>query len=109
QWETLYPIGTYTESIADNNTYENLLPGETSPTFPHDLPRIVSSTGSYSIIRTSPFGNSLTSDFAIAALQGEQMGMDSITDFLCVSYSSTDYVGHTYGPNSIETEDTYLR
>src|SRR5690606_768970 len=31
------------------------------------------------------------------------------TDLLAVSLSSTDYVGHTFGPNSIEVEDTYLR
>lgn len=108
-WQTFYPINTYTASIADSNSYEVLMNGESKPTFPHDLPGVVSRSGSYSIIRNSPFGNSLTTDFAIAALKGEQMGKDNVTDFLCVSYSSTDYVGHAYGPMSIETEDTYLR
>ncbi|HZG01745.1 MAG TPA: alkaline phosphatase PafA [Chitinophagales bacterium] len=108
-WETLYPIETYTASIADNNPYEVTQNGESTPTFPHDLPGIVSRSGSYSIVRTTPFGNDLTTDFAIAALKGEAMGRDAITDFLCLSYSSTDYVGHAYGPMSVETEDTYLR
>jgi len=42
-------------------------------------------------------------------MRAEQMGQRGITDFLALSYSSTDYVGHQFGPNSIEVEDTYLR
>jgi hypothetical protein len=41
--------------------------------------------------------------------QLQELGKDDITDFLCISFSSTDYVGHQFGPNSIEVEDTYLR
>jgi arylsulfatase A-like enzyme len=48
-------------------------------------------------------------DFAKAALIQEQLGKDSITDFLAVSLSSPDYIGHAFGPNSVEVEDTYLR
>jgi predicted AlkP superfamily pyrophosphatase or phosphodiesterase len=44
-----------------------------------------------------------------AAIIAEQLGMDNITDFLAVSYSSPDYIGHTFGPNSIEQEDDFLR
>ncbi|MBL7727687.1 MAG: alkaline phosphatase family protein, partial [Dinghuibacter sp.] len=36
-------------------------------------------------------------------------GSGQVTDFLAVSLSSPDYVGHRFGPNSIEVEDTYLR
>ncbi len=46
---------------------------------------------------------------ADAAIDGNQMGVDDITDFLTVNLASTDYVGHNFGPNSIEVEDTYLR
>lgn len=46
---------------------------------------------------------------ADAAIDGNQMGADDITDFLTVNLASTDYVGHNFGPNSIEVEDTYLR
>ena len=48
-------------------------------------------------------------DLALAAIEGEQLGSDEVTDFLAVSFSSTDYVGHAFGPNSIELQDTYLR
>jgi predicted AlkP superfamily pyrophosphatase or phosphodiesterase len=61
------------------------------------------------LIRTSPYGNTLTKDFAIKAMQEEQLGKRGTTDFLAISFSSTDYVGHSFGPQSIELEDTYLR
>src|SRR3546814_859611 len=105
-WELLLPIEEYTESTADDKDYENTLSGEEKPVFPHKLKY---SETSYGMIRTVPAGNTLTKDFAIAAIEGENMGEDDITDFLAVSFSSTDYVGHGFGPYSIEAEDTYLR
>jgi arylsulfatase A-like enzyme len=54
-------------------------------------------------------GNSFTLEFAKAAVSSEQLGMDGITDFLAVSLSSPDYIGHSFGPNSIEQEDDFLR
>jgi len=54
-------------------------------------------------------GNTLTAEFAKEAVINEQLGTDNITDFLAVSFSSTDYIGHTFGPNSIEEEDNFLR
>lgn len=60
-------------------------------------------------MKVSPYGNSLTTDFAIAAMKAEELGKDEHTDFLTVSYSSTDYIGHNFGVNSKEVQDTYLR
>ncbi|PIH04715.1 hypothetical protein CS542_00760 [Pedobacter sp. IW39] len=57
----------------------------------------------------STYGNTITLDLAKVAIRAEDLGQDNITDFLAVSCSSTDYIGHQYGPNSIEAEDTYLR
>jgi len=56
-----------------------------------------------------PQGNTLTAEMAKAAIEGEQLGADNITDFLAISFSSPDYIGHTFGPNSIEEEDCFLR
>lgn len=106
-WNTLYPIDTYIQSDADNREYENALKGESSPVFPHKL--LPGKNDRYGILKTSPYGNTMTADFAIAAIRGEQLGMDDETDMLAISFSSTDYVGHSFGPNSIESEDTYLR
>lgn len=106
-WNTLYPINTYKQSTADNVTWEGKFRGETSPVFPHDLKALYQS--SHGTIRTSPFGNTLTLDFAKAAVNGYNLGHGTATDFLTINCASTDYVGHKYGPNSIEVEDTYLR
>lgn len=108
-WSTLYPIETYTRSRQDNYVYEGKFWGEVAPVFPHDLPSLREKNGDYDIIKSTPFGNTITFDFAKAAIVGEGLGKGEFTDFLAVSFSSTDYVGHQYGPNSIEIEDTYLR
>ena len=108
-WNTLKPIETYVESGLDANNYEGLQKGETTNTFPHDLPAIWDQNGQFDLIRRSPYGNSITADFALAALEAEDLGADTITDFLAISFSSTDYVGHFFGVNSKEVEDTYIR
>ncbi|MBI3510820.1 MAG: alkaline phosphatase family protein [Bacteroidetes bacterium] len=108
-WTTILPADQYKESLPDDNKYEGLFSGETKPVFPHDLASLQAANGGLGLIRTTPFGNSLTEDFAEATLTGEQLGKGNVTDFLCVSFSSTDYIGHMYGPQSMEIEDCYIR
>ncbi|WP_194850056.1 alkaline phosphatase PafA [Nonlabens antarcticus] len=108
-WETLYPLSSYTSSGPDLNEYEKGMRGKETATFPYDLKTLADKNGGYSLIKATPYGNSIVADFAIKALQEENMGVDDIPDFLAVSFSSTDYVGHNYGVNSVEVEDTYLR
>lgn len=108
-WETLQPIETYFESGEDKNNFEGGYGGKTDATFPYDLKALQADNGMFDILKESAFGNSITTDFAIAALEGEELGKDAITDFLTLSYSSTDYVGHNFGVNSKEVQDTYLR
>ena len=105
-WNTLYPIATYVNSTADDKVYENKLPKEKN-TFPHITADI--SKDKYGVLRSTPYGNTLTIEMAKAAIGGEKLGQSTETDFLTVSFSSTDYIGHAMGPNSIEAEDTYLR
>jgi predicted AlkP superfamily pyrophosphatase or phosphodiesterase len=107
-WNTLLPIEKYTESFADNNRYEGSFANETAPVFPHNLPEIRKKTG-LGLIRETPFGNTLTKEMALAAINGEELGKDDITDLLAISFSSPDYIGHHFGPQSIEVEDCYLR
>src|SRR5688572_13531720 len=106
-WNTLLPLAQYTESTPDDNEFEKPLGNETRPVFPHDLPKLRGTT--FDILRYSPFGNTLTKDFAIETIKQEKMGQGNFTDFLALSFSSTDYIGHQFGPNSVEIEDTYLR
>ncbi len=108
-WETLYDLSTYTRSGPDDTSYEGGFKGKDKTTFPYNLPQLQASNGGYEILKSTPYGNSLTTDFALAAIEGEHLGQDGITDFLTLSYSSTDYVGHNFGVNSVEVEDTYLR
>ncbi|QWX83047.1 alkaline phosphatase family protein [Cellulophaga sp. HaHaR_3_176] len=108
-WNTLKNINEYIQSGTDVNAYEGLFEGEMNSSFPHDLPALWAANDEYDLIKATPYGNSLTVDFAIASLEGESLGADAITDFLAVSFSSTDYVGHKFGVNSKEIEDTYLR
>ncbi len=106
-WTTLYPLNTYKQSTEDDEPWEGIFGGEKTSVFPHRLAGLYKQKKGF--IRTSPFGNSLTLELAKAAIEGNKMGQGITTDFLTVNCASTDYVGHTFGPNSIEIEDTYLR
>jgi predicted AlkP superfamily pyrophosphatase or phosphodiesterase len=106
-WNTLYPINTYIASDSDNKSYEGKFPGESGAVFPHDIKAAYAK--SHSIFRSTPYGNSLTLEFAKTVLDAYQLGQRSVTDFLTINCASTDYAGHLFGPNSIEVEDVYLR
>ncbi|MFP5042722.1 alkaline phosphatase PafA [Parasediminibacterium sp. JCM 36343] len=106
-WNTLYPVATYAQSTADEEPYESKPFGDSQTKFPYNLSKYKGK--SYQAIATTPFGNTMTMQMAEAAIDNEQLGKGIETDMLCVSFSSTDYVGHAFGPNSLETEDTYLR
>lgn len=107
-WDTLLPIEQYIESNADDSPYEGTFSKKDRPVFPYKLSQY-SDDDSYAVIPASPFGNTLITAFARKALNAENLGADEITDFLGISFSSTDYVGHRFGPHSIELQDTYLR
>ncbi|MBT8266197.1 MAG: alkaline phosphatase family protein [Bacteroidia bacterium] len=109
EWNTLYDIEDYSESGPDLNDFEGGFNGKDTATFPYDLMALSPENGGYDILKTTPFGNNLVTDFAIAALDQEALGTDNYTDVLAISYSSTDYIGHNFGVNSKEIEDTYIR
>ena len=108
-WNTLKDISLYVESGSDNNSYETPFEDETTPTFPHSTPNLLNKEKDFEILKYTPYGNSITADFALEALEKENLGADDITDFLAISFSSTDYIGHKYGVNSKEVQDAYLR
>ena len=109
KWETLYPIETYTESIADDNDFEGTFKGEKSPTFPHDLSKLRKKNNNFDLVKSTPFGNNIITKFAKTAIENENLGNGDYTDFLTISYSSPDYIGHQFGVDSKEIQDTYLR
>ncbi len=104
-WEPLYPINTYKQSIADENDFEGFFKGEKISTFPHRTDKFKN----YLNLRKIPAGNTFSFEAAKACINGENMGGKSFTDFFCLSLSSSDYIGHQFAPNSTEVEDMYLR
>ncbi|KYG85415.1 alkaline phosphatase [Roseivirga seohaensis] len=108
-WDTFLPIEKYSISGPDNSQYESGFKGKDTPTFPYNLKELRKDNGNFSLISSTPFGNSLLTEFAISAVDAEKLGQDNTPDFLAVSYSSTDYIGHNFGPQSKEVQDTYIR
>ncbi len=112
-WEPMLPLAEYTASAPDDNPYEGILRGKETPTFPYDLKAMGELYGDdpsyYQVLWVTPFGNTLTKDFALEALRAEDLGKDDVPDMLCVSFSTPDVAGHTFGPQAVEVEDIYLR
>ena len=106
-WNTLYPLTSYLQSTPDEEPYEYRPFGANTKGFPYNLNQFVGKN--YGILPVTPYGNSFTFDMARAAITGEHLGSDSTTDLLAISVSTPDYIGHTFGPNSVEAEDDFLR
>lgn len=106
-WELLLDKASYRNAGRDDMPYETKLPGF-GRVFPHPYG---ASDGKLftTLLTTSPAGDELTVDFAKALIEAEKLGQDEVPDYLSVSLSSTDYVGHLFGPSSLETEDQILR
>lgn len=107
EWQLLHDASTYLFGAADDRSWESDVAGF-GRVFPHSF-----GDGSSRYFTTwltlSPAGDELVLDFAKAALDGEELGKDEVTDYLAVSFSATDYVGHVFGPSSLEAEDNILR
>lgn len=108
EWNTLFSIGRYTESIPDDNEFEKGYAGNLH-VFPYNLKEIKETDKDYRIIRSTPYGNNLTKDFAIAAMVNENLGTDQATDLLMVSFSATAYLNDIFTEKSVELEDCYVR
>ncbi len=108
-WYATLSLSAYTESMPDDNPYEKPYKTESAPIFPHNLPVLMEKNGGLGLIKATPFGDDLTKDFAIATIKNDSLGQHDETDMLTISFSSTDYVGHQFGTESIELEDTYIR
>ena len=108
-WKTLKPIETYIESGSDLNDYEFGFKGKETATFPYDLKSLKSKNKNFDILKPTPFANDMLTDFALEIISNENLGQDRDTDFLTISYSSTDYAGHNFGVNAKEIEDMYIR
>lgn len=111
-WNLSRPAKDYSDCLPDSNKFEEGFNGLNY--FPYDLKKL-SSKGKgnagkdYSILRETPFGNTLTTNFAIKLIEKEKLGKDDVTDFLSICYTATDYIGHKFGPSSVEMADAVFR
>jgi len=111
-WELFRSPEVYSDCLPDSNKFEEGF--RSINYFPYDLKKIRSKeiTGpkdNFSLLRETPFANSLTTSFAMRLIDRENLGRDEITDYLSVCYSATDYIGHRFGPSSVEMGDAILR
>jgi predicted AlkP superfamily pyrophosphatase or phosphodiesterase len=111
-WELFRSKENYNDCLPDSNKFEAGF-GSVNY-FPYDLKKIRSKevTGpkdNFSLLRETPFANSLTTSFAMRLIERENLGHDDITDYLSICYSATDYIGHRFGPSSVEMGDAILR
>ena len=111
-WNTLYPLETYTQSHSEVNNYEEYFNTEQKNLnrFPIETSKMLKSGKfGFDLIGETPYGNTMTFDIAQLAVENEQLGADNITDFLAISLSTPDMLGHKFGVNSAKIEDCYLR
>ena len=108
-WTTLKDQISYTESFSDLDLKETGYFGRYTG-FPFDMSKLKrESGGSYKILKSTPWGNTIVKDFTIQMIPKEQIGYDLIPDLLTVVFSSMDYQRYSFGPFSLEMQDTYLR
>ena len=109
KWVPLYDISTYDNYEIDNNNFEKLFKGKDDSAFPYDTKFLMKHNDCFDMIKETPYGNQMTTDFAIEAIINEDLGKRGVTDIITIGYSSTDYIGHSFGVASVETQDTYIR
>jgi type I phosphodiesterase/nucleotide pyrophosphatase len=106
-WDLMHDRSTYTYGDFDDMPWETDLPGY-GVVFPHPFGKFDGKLFT-SLLTASPAGDELTLGFALELIIKEELGQDEVPDYLSISFSSTDYVGHIFGPSSLESEDNLLR
>lgn len=108
EWSTLLPISGYEESLPDDYVLEKGYYDKWN-TFPYSMKKLMDKAVNYKFLKTTPFGNNMVRDFATTLILAEKLGKDEYPDLLNLTFTSMDYENSSFGPASIEMEDTYLR
>jgi len=116
-WKPLFHKERYTAGLKDDAASEILFPNSLKSVLPYNLAdwsmEEKDEKGKpityYDLLQKTPFGNSILKKLALSAINNEKLGQNGETDFLAISFSSTDKVGHAFGPQSVELQDTYAR
>ena len=108
-WTPYFAADRYFQYRPDDNKYEAPFKGEKKTSFPYVLQTLKEKNGGYSILSSTPFGNTLLKEFAQTLIVQEKLGQNKAVDFLSISFSSIDKIGHQFGFYSYETQDAYVR
>lgn len=112
-WQPMMDPSLYPGCQADSSLLERGFEGQTW--FPYDLKtmstsgKLLNVTRDYSLLRETPFADEFTTELALRLIENEQLGQDDVTDYLAITYSATDYIGHRFGPSSVEASDALVR
>jgi predicted AlkP superfamily pyrophosphatase or phosphodiesterase len=109
-WDLYGPAANYSDCLPDSNKFESGFNGANY--FPYDLKKLRSKgnkKSDFSLLQETPFANTLTTNFAIDLIKSEKLGKDDVTDYISICYSATDYIGHRFGPSSVEMGDAIFR
>ena len=107
-WTLSKSINDYTESIPDLNNYEYPLTSKSKTVFPYNLVK-AKKDSDWGILKKVPQGNQMSADLFKVLVEKEAIGKGKHTDFVSLSFSATDYVGHRFGVQSVEVQDTYVK
>jgi predicted AlkP superfamily pyrophosphatase or phosphodiesterase len=106
-WTLLNASSSYLFKDRDDQEWETDIYGF-GKVFPHEFNERSSKTFT-TFLTLSPAGDDILLDFSKTLIEKEALGQDDVTDYLGISFSSTDYVGHIFGSSSLETEDNLMR
>jgi predicted AlkP superfamily pyrophosphatase or phosphodiesterase len=110
-WNLLKGPDQYYDCVNDTNNFEAGFSGQNY--FPYELQKLArrskNTRTDYSLLRETPFASTYTTRFALKLIEEEGLGKDDVTDYLSICYTATDYIGHRFGPSSVEMGDAILR
>lgn len=112
QWERVLPVEAYAIQGPDDAPGEDVKTAQLGNTLPKNISGGATTPGErfYEAFRQTPLANEVLADFARTTIEAEQLGQrDGITDIFCLSFSTQDYIGHLYGPDSHEVMDNVVR
>jgi predicted AlkP superfamily pyrophosphatase or phosphodiesterase len=112
-WEPFMEPSLYSGCQNDSSKFERGFNGQTW--FPYDLKalstkgKMLNEKRDYGLLRETPFADDFTTDLALRLIEKEELGQDEVVDYLAITYSSEDYIGHRFGPSSVEAADAIVR
>jgi hypothetical protein len=109
-WTPLLPLTEYTESLPDQNPYEEGY--KNSVVFPYEIKeiaKIYKKREEYNVLNATPYGDNLVKDFAIQTIVNEDLGKDEYTDVIFLNFTALEQIGNMFGSLSVEVEDAVLR